>query len=292
VSERLLEVTELRKVYQGRRGDPDRVAVDQVSFVLNAGESIAIVGNSGSGKTTTLRMIAGLERPSAGELTVCGRPRSQGRASTRERRRRARETQLVFQDPYASLDPRRPVAEDVGAVLDLHFRPDRASRSQQVARLLDQVGLSERHAPLLPGALSGGERQRVAIARALAAQPRVLLLDEPVASLDVSIQAQILNLLTEIRRATGIACLFVSHDLGVVRQVCDQIMVMRDGRIVERGATATIFEEPHEPYTKLLLDSIPRPGWKPTSSRANSREPRHQSDGTAPQGPEAARTTS
>ena len=272
MSERVLEVTGLRRVYPGGRRDPDRVAVDDVSFVLHAGESIAIVGNSGSGKTTTLRMIAGLERPTAGEVTVCGRPRSPRGISASERRRRARETQLVFQDPYSSLDPRRSVADDLGAVLDLHFAPARSDRAQRIAHVMAQVGLSGRHAPLLPGALSGGERQRVAIARALAAQPRVLLLDEPVASLDVSIQAQILNLLTEIRTGTGIACLFVSHDLGVVRQVCDEILVMRDGRVIERGPAATIFDQPHEPYTKRLLESIPRPGWNPTSSKQNGNQ--------------------
>jgi ABC-type glutathione transport system ATPase component len=251
-------------VYPGRRGEPDRVAVDEISFAVDAGESIAIVGNSGSGKTTTVRMIAGLERPTAGEITVCGRRRSSRRLGANSRRRRARESQLVFQDPYASLDPGRSVRQDLAAVLDLHFSPSGPEKERRITQLLEQVGLSKRHAPLLPRSLSGGERQRVAIARALAAEPRLLLLDEPVASLDVSIQAQILNLLMEVRDATGIASVFVSHDLGVVRQVCDYILVMRDGSVIERGPTPEIFEHPHESYTRLLLRSVPRPGWKPS----------------------------
>jgi oligopeptide transport system ATP-binding protein len=267
VTEPVLQVSELRRVFPGRRGEPERVAVDGLSFSLEAGGGLAIVGDSGSGKTTTLRMIAGLDRPTAGEIVVCGRPRA-GRAGTRERRRRARETQLVFQDPYSSLDPRRSVAEELAAVLALHFALAGREREARVAELLELVGLSARHAPQRPRALSGGERQRVAIARALAAQPRVLLLDEPVSALDVSIQAQILNLLLDVRRETGIAYLFVAHDLGVVRQVCDEVLVMRDGAVLERGALRDVFAAPGDPYTALLLASMPRPGWKPVRSSA------------------------
>lgn len=266
-------MNELRRVFPGRRGEGERVAVDGLSFSLEAGGGLAIVGDSGSGKTTTLRMIAGLDRPTAGEIVVCGRPRA-GRAGTRERRSRARETQLVFQDPYSSLDPRRSVAEELAAVLALHFGLAGRDRETRVVELLELVGLSGRHAPLRPRALSGGERQRVAIARALAAQPRVLLLDEPVSALDVSIQAQILNLLLDVRRETGIAYLFVAHDLGVVRQVCDEVLVMRNGAVVERGSLREVFASPRDPYTALLLASMPRPGWKPVrSSGARERVP-------------------
>ncbi|MFZ0386333.1 MAG: ATP-binding cassette domain-containing protein [Solirubrobacteraceae bacterium] len=265
MAETVLEVTDLRRVFAGRRGDPDRVAVDGLSLSLEAGGSLAIVGDSGSGKTTTLRMIAGLDRPTAGEIVVCGRTRER-RAGTRERRRRARETQLVFQDPYSSLDPRRSVAEELAAVLELHFGPAGRERDTKVTALLELVGMSARHAPLRPRALSGGERQRVAIARALAAQPRVLLLDEPVSALDVSIQAQILNLLLDVRQQTGIAYVFVAHDLGVVRQVCDEVLVMRDGDVVERGPLRDVFASPRDPYTALLLASMPRPGWRPIRS--------------------------
>jgi ABC-type glutathione transport system ATPase component len=273
MAETVLEVTDLRRVFAGRGGEPDRVAVDGLSFSLQAGGGLAIVGDSGSGKTTTLRMIAGLDQPTAGAIVVCGRSRA-GRANTAERRRRARDTQLVFQDPYSSLDPRRSVADELAAVLKLHFGLAGSEREARIAELLELVGMSMRHAPLLPRALSGGERQRVAIARALAAQPRVLLLDEPVSALDVSIQAQILNLLLDIRQQTGVAYVFVAHDLGVVRQVCDEVLVMRDGGVVERGGLQEVFASPRDPYTSLLLASMPRPGWKPVRSNgAGGRVP-------------------
>jgi peptide/nickel transport system ATP-binding protein len=263
VPERVLEVSGLRYVYPGRRSHPDRVAVDDVSFSLEAGGSLAIVGGSGAGKTTVVRIVAGLQRASAGRVVVLGRERAAGRVGFSERRRRARELQLVFQDPYTSLDPLRTVRDEVGAVLDLHAHPSRRDRERLVAGLLDQVGLTDRHLDLRPGVLSGGERQRVALARALAAQPRVLLLDEPVASLDVSIQAQILNLLLDLRQTTGVGYVLVSHDLGVVRQVCDHAIVMHAGRVVERGPCAQLLDRPQHPYTRLLLRSVPRPGWTP-----------------------------
>jgi peptide/nickel transport system ATP-binding protein len=266
MAEQVLQVVGLRRVYPGRGRDTDRIAVDDVSFSLDAGGALALVGNSGSGKTTTLHIIAGLDRPTSGKVVVCGHERGARRVSASTRRRRAREAQLVFQDPYTYLDPRRSVLDELRAVLDLHFDLTRTQRDIRTAELLEQVGLTPRHAPLLPRALSGGERQRVTIARALAAQPRLLLLDEPVASLDVSIQAQILNLLTEVRTLTGIAVLLVTHDLSVARYVCDQTLVMRDGRIVERGLTETIFQNPTDPYTRQLLNSVPRPGWKPRRS--------------------------
>jgi ABC-type glutathione transport system ATPase component len=264
--EPVLAVEGLRRVFGGRGGAPDRIAVAAMSFSLTDGGSLAIVGESGSGKTTTLRMIAGLEVPTEGTVTLRGRTRRSGRPKASERRAWAKDVQLVFQDPYSSLDPRRTVREELAGVLDLHFSLAAAERDRRIAELLDRVGLSDRPAPLLPRALAGGERQRVVIARALAAEPRVLLLDEPVASLDVSIQAQILNLLLDVRASSGVAYVFVSHDLGVVRQVCDEILVMREGEVVERGAARQIFEAPGDPYTRLLLDCMPRPGWKPVSA--------------------------
>jgi oligopeptide transport system ATP-binding protein len=269
--EPVLDVVGLRRVYRGHGREPEHIAVDEVSFSLDAGAATAIVGNSGSGKTTTLHVIAGLDHQTAGEVIVCGNPRPPHRVSAKARRQRARETQLVFQDPYTYLDPRRRVVDELGAVLDLHFGLRRTERTARIAELLDRVGLSERHAAVFPRALSGGERQRVAIARALAAEPRILLLDEPVASLDVSIQAQILNLLSAVRAATGIAVLLVTHDLAVARYVCDEVLVMSDGRIIERGATETIFAHPSDPYTKLLLRSIPGPGWRPERTRQSVR---------------------
>ncbi|MGW7126512.1 ABC transporter ATP-binding protein, partial [Streptomyces sp. NPDC054901] len=183
---------------------------------------------------------------------------------------RAREVQMVFQDPYLSLDPRTSVEAALRETLRLHF-PGR-DHTARVRELLDQVGLGTRAADALPRLLSGGQRQRVAIARALAVEPAVLVLDEAVAALDVSVQAQILNLLADIREETGIAYLFITHDLGVVRCVTDEIVVMRHGRIVEAGATAGVLAAPQHAYTRLLLESVPRPGWDPEAISAARRE--------------------
>ncbi|MGW5421678.1 ABC transporter ATP-binding protein [Streptomyces sp. NPDC003943] len=252
-----LVVRGLRKTYG------DHAAVDDVSFSLAPGSSLGIVGESGSGKTTTVRMLVGLERADAGTVTLDGRDRSARPRGRAERLARAREIQMVFQDPYLSLDPRITVGECVDEVLRLHFRLDPAARRARVAELLDQVGLGPREAAALPRRLSGGQRQRVAIARALAAQPRVLVLDEAVAALDVSIQAQILELLARIRREAGVGFLFVTHDLGVVRHITEEIVVLRHGRIVESGPTAQVLSAPEHAYTRLLLDSVPRRGWDP-----------------------------
>jgi len=242
----------------------DHRAVDGVSFTLPPGGSLGIVGESGCGKTTTARMLVGLERPDGGSVRLDGRERSARARGRAERLARAREIQLVFQDPYLSLDPRIPVAGCIEEVLRLHHPQDAAARRRRVAELLDQVGLGEREATALPRRLSGGQRQRVAIARALAAEPRVLILDEAVAALDVSIQAQILDLLGAIRRESGIGYLFVSHDLAVVRHVTDQVVVLRDGKVVESGSTTQVLTNPQNSYTRLLLDSVPRRGWDPT----------------------------
>ncbi|MFD3945359.1 ABC transporter ATP-binding protein [Streptomyces sp. NPDC058579] len=260
-----LVVEGLRKRYG------NHLAVDDVSFTLAPGASLGIVGESGSGKTTTVRMLVGLERPDGGTVRVGGRDRSTPARGRAERLARAREIQMVFQDPYLSLDPRVPVARCVEEVLRLHHPMDARAREARVAELLDQVGLGEREASALPGRLSGGQRQRVAIARALAAEPRVLVLDEAVAALDVSIQAQVLELLTRIRRETGIAFLFVTHDLAVVRHITDEVMVLKAGRIVEHGPTPRLLDTPADPYTRLLLDSVPHRGWNPSRASAGRR---------------------
>jgi len=266
-----IEVDGLRKVYHvskaGGRGRVDVVAVDDVTFSVAPGRSLAIVGESGSGKTTTARMIMGLEQPTAGRIVFGGVERAHGRLGSRERRRYGREIQIVFQDPFSSLDPRQRVGDAIDEVIKLHFNQSSAERTARVAGLLDQVGLDERHGRALPRALSGGQQQRVAIARALASMPKVLILDEAVASLDVSIQAQVLNLLADIREETGVTYLFISHDLAVVRQVSDDVIVMRRGQIVERGPTATVLDQPKDSYTKTLLSAVPRRGWKPQRHR-------------------------
>ena len=253
----VLEAAGLRKEFG------DLVAVDDVSFRLPPGRSLAIVGESGSGKTTIARMIVGLERPTSGTITACGHDRSRPPRSTRDRRRRGREVQIVFQDPYTSLDPRQTAEATVDEVLKLHhgWRTDR--RRARIAELTDLVGLDARQSRALPRSLSGGQRQRVAIARALAAEPTILILDESVAALDVSIQAQVLNLLADIRDETHVSYILISHDLAVVRQLTDEALVLHRGKVVERGPTAHVLDDPQDPYTQRLRASVPRPGWKP-----------------------------
>ncbi|MFD0340110.1 ABC transporter ATP-binding protein [Streptomyces sp. NPDC127117] len=235
-------------------------AVDGVSFTLPPGGSLAIVGESGSGKTTTVRMLVGLERPDGGTVRLDGRDRSAHARGRAERLARARSIQMVFQDPYLSLDPRVTVSGCLDEVLRLHTDLDGAARRARVAELLDQVGLGARESAALPRGLSGGQRQRVAIARALAVEPQVLILDEAVAALDVSIQAQILELLREIRGEAGIGYLFVTHDLAVVRHIADEVLVLRSGAVMESGPVSKVLDTPEHPYTRLLLSSVPRRG--------------------------------
>ncbi len=256
-AEPILEISQLRKVFG------ELVAVDNVDLSIPAGGSLAIVGESGSGKTTIAKMIVGLERPTAGTIRACGRDRSQPTRSKRERLRRGGDVQIVFQDPYSSLDPRQTVQATIDEVLKMHHGWDQERRRARVLELATMVGLDERQTRALPRSLSGGQRQRVAIARALAAEPRILILDESVAALDVSIQAQVLNLLADIRDETSISYVLISHDLAVVRQLTEQAIVMWRGRVVERGETARILDDPQDDYTKRLRASVPRPGWRP-----------------------------
>lgn len=237
----LLEVRDLRKVFKG-----GFVAVDGVSFEIPYGGSLAVVGESGSGKTTCARIVTGLEKATSGSVLV-------DRGAV----------QMVFQDPYQSLDRRQTVASCLDEVLRFSGDLSREKRNVRINELLSLVGLDERHGTALPRALSGGQRQRVAIARALAANPRLLVLDEAVAALDVSIQAQILNLLVDARAATGIAYLFITHDLSVVRHVCEDVVVMSRGQVVESGKVDRVLSEPAHPYTRKLISSVPRPGWVP-----------------------------
>ena len=257
----LLQVNDLRKSYLSHGTVVQ--AVDGVSFRLGPGESLGIVGESGSGKSTTARMLVGLEAPDSGEILVQGRALDLDRSHREARLHQARALQIVFQDPYLSLDPRVTVGGAIDAVLKLHGTGDKSARRARTLELLGQVGLGEREAGVLPRRLSGGQRQRVAIARALAVEPRVLVLDEAVSALDVSVQAQVLNLLTDIRRSTSIGLVFVSHDLAVVRYVCDEALVMRQGEVVEHRPTADLLDSPEHPYTRLLLSAVPRPGWDP-----------------------------
>lgn len=263
----IVSVEALRKVFRVRRsesrGHEDFVAVEDVSFEVPSGGSLAIVGESGSGKTTVARMVAGLERPTDGTITVDGEVRPGGRISTGKRRSWARQIQMVFQDPYGSLDRRQSARDSLEEILRLHGRHTGQAVTARVDELLDQVGLDYRQSKASPRALSGGQRQRVAIARALAADPELVILDEAVAALDVSIQAQILNLLARIRAESGTAFLFITHDLAVARHVTDEVLVMRHGSVVERGQLDAVLRKPADPYTERLIASVPRAGWTP-----------------------------
>jgi ABC-type glutathione transport system ATPase component len=272
----VLEVTSLRKEFG------DLVAVDDVSFRVPEAGSLAIVGESGSGKTTIARMIVGLERPSGGSISACGQDRSRPARSLADRRRRGREVQIVFQDPYTSLDPRQTAEGAIDEVLRLHHGWPADRRRERAAELTGLVGLDERQSRALPRALSGGQRQRVAIARALAAEPRILILDESVAALDVSIQAQVLNLLADIRDETGVSFILISHDLAVVRQLTDTTIVLRRGQVVEHGPTGDVLDNPQHAYTRLLRDCVPRPGWKPTRQLAQASAEQSTADKEAP----------
>jgi oligopeptide transport system ATP-binding protein len=267
----LLRVAHLRKEYPGR-GTAPLVAVNDVSFTVGAGDSLAIVGESGSGKTTCARIITGLETATSGSVEIDRGTADAGRPGRRSgRTARPGLVQMVFQDPYSSLDPRQTVRSAISEVLALHGLRDRRARAARTDELLDKVGLDARTGASLPRRLSGGQRQRAAIARALAAAPRLLILDEAVAALDVSVQAQVLNLLADLRGDQGVTSVFISHDLGVVRQVSSQCIVMHRGVIVERGSTEQILDSPDHPYTKRLLAAVPRPGWKPRVHSATGR---------------------
>jgi oligopeptide transport system ATP-binding protein len=269
VADPVLQAIGLRKEYG------EAVAVDRVDLSISAGGSLAIVGESGSGKTTVARMLVGLTPPTAGTIVACGHDRSTPAHGAGERRRRGGEVQIVFQNPYGSLDPRQSGADALDEVLRLHGDASRELRRERVAELGELVGLDERMLRAQPSSLSGGQRQRLAIARALAAEPRVLILDEAVAALDVSIQSQILNLLGDVRERTGVSYLFISHDLAVVRQISEETIVMHAGRVVEAGPTESVLDRPSADYTRLLLDSVPRPGWRPArrAARRNGGTP-------------------
>jgi peptide/nickel transport system ATP-binding protein len=267
----IVRLDELGKTYRvrgARGGWESLVAVDGVSMELAPGGSLGIVGESGSGKSTTARMLLGLERADTGTITVDGEDWTAPARSGAERRRRAKTAQMVFQDPYQSLDRRQTVGRCLIEAIRVH-RPGAtgAELEAAVARLMAQVRLDPALLGARPRALSGGQRQRVAIARALAAEPALLVLDEAVSALDVTTRVEILTLLDGIRRETGVALLMITHDLTVIRRLCDQVVVMRQGRIEERGTAADILDRPRAEYTRLLLDSIPREGWTPRRRR-------------------------
>ena len=259
----IVEVRNLVKHFPaggGLLGRPRRVvrAVDGVSFALRRGETLGLVGESGCGKTTVTRCILQLDRPTSGEVLFEGRDLT--KLSESELRPVRRRLQVCFQDPYGSLNPRMRAGQIVGEPLAVHgLAPDRARRQERVGELLTAVGLAPEHADRYPHELSGGQRQRVGIARALALEPAVIICDEPVSALDVSIQAQIVNLLADLQAKLGLAYLFVAHDLSVVRHISDRIAVMYLGRIVELADRDALAGSPRHPYTRALLSAVPIP---------------------------------
>ena len=258
----LLEVRNLKTYFPIRKGVFRRQigavrAVDDVSFEVYPGETLGLVGESGCGKTTLGRTIVRLLEPTEGEIVFDGKPI--GNLGKRALRPFRREFQMVFQDPYSSLNPRKRVRKIVGAPLKIHGVGDRRERRRQVRELLEAVGLSPEHANRFPHQFSGGQRQRIGIARALALRPKLVIADEPVSALDVSIQAQIVNLLEELQDEFSLTYIVIAHDLGLVRHVSDRIAVMYLGRIVELSPAEELYTRPIMPYTEALLSAVPIP---------------------------------
>lgn len=256
----VLQATNLSKTFLAGRAGLSRVrvsAVDDVSLTVHRGESLGIVGESGCGKTTLARMLVGLEKPDAGRIEVGGKDVGSLRAAGR--RALSRDIQMVFQDPYTSLNPRLTVFDLIAEPLTVHrIQAKKSARRERVAELLEMVNLSPDMMSRFPHQFSGGQRQRIGIARAIALEPRVLVCDEPVSALDVSVQAQVVNLLRSLQSRLGIALVFIAHDLAVVRHVSDRTAVMYLGKMVETAATADLFTQPSHPYTQALLSASPQ----------------------------------
>lgn len=268
MDEPILAVSKLKKYFAVKRdffGRPAAwvKAVDGVSFHINRGETLGLVGESGCGKSTVGRAILHLHPPTAGEIRFDGQVIATA-ASVRQMRRRV---QMVFQDPYASLNPRMTVGDLIGEPLDIHRLAAGVERQRRISSLLELVGLSAGHAARLPHEFSGGQRQRIGIARALAVEPALLICDEPVSSLDVSIQAQVINLLEDLREELNLAYLFIAHDLAVVKHISQRVAVMYMGKIMELAGSEELYARPRHPYTRELLAAIPLPDPELESTR-------------------------
>ncbi|MGP3535376.1 ATP-binding cassette domain-containing protein [Microbacterium sp. RD1] len=259
MTEILLRARGLTRRYRGRRTSlfgtaSETVALSDADVDVSAGAAVGVIGESGSGKSTLMRLLLALDAPTAGTVEFDGRP-VDARAGARALHWLRRETGIVFQDPYGSLDPRMSVGRIVGEPLwALDIRGDRRARVREV---LAEVGLEADMAQRYPHEFSGGQRQRIAIARAIVHRPRLLVGDEPLSALDVTVRAQILRLLAELRERTGLTLLLVSHDIGVVQNLCDEVLVLKDGRVVEEGPTEKVLLQPQAAYTRSLLASIP-----------------------------------
>ncbi|QNP48027.1 ATP-binding cassette domain-containing protein [Diaphorobacter aerolatus] len=257
----LLQVDELTRSYDLPRaklfGPRDQVhALRGVSFALQAGKSLGVVGESGSGKSTLARLVMALDTPTSGSVRLQGRDLH--RLAPAELRAARRDFQMVFQDPYGSLDPRQSVERIITEPLAALERSSRSEMKARAADVLAQVGLRGTDAEKFPHEFSGGQRQRIAIARALITRPRLIVADEPVSALDVSVQAQVLNLMQDLQQQSGLSYLLISHDLAVVSHLCDEVVVMHQGRIVERGTPSELFTNAQHPYTQSLIAAVPR----------------------------------
>jgi ABC-type oligopeptide transport system ATPase subunit len=259
----LIEACDVSRVFAGRGGGffraaPTLRAVDRVSLTIHPGETVAVVGESGSGKSTLGRMLLGLTEPSEGSVLYCGTNIATLRGTARKEYRR--EVQVVFQDSGASLNPRRSAVESVALPLRHGLGLDPRAARERAEALLDRVGLpAVRFRDRMPHELSGGQRQRIGIARAIASEPRLIVADEPVSALDVSVRAQVLRLMLDLQRASGLAYLFITHDLGVVRAIADRVVVMYRGAVLESGDAGAVLERPQHDYTKRLLAAVPVP---------------------------------
>lgn len=251
----ILEVGDLEVEY--RNGRRRNRAVDRVSLHIGAGETLGLVGESGSGKTTIGMTILGLVQPTGGNIRFDGREIAG--VSRADRRALTADLQVVFQDPYSSLDPTKTIGYTLTEPLRVHRRADKASHQETVKAMLTRVGLTPDAAQRYPAHFSGGQRQRIAIARALIVSPRLVICDEPVSALDLSIQAEVMNLLAGLQRDLGLSLLFISHDLTVVRHISDRVVVLKGGQVVEQGDAETIYDCPQHPYTKTLLAAAPVP---------------------------------
>ncbi|MEN8112748.1 MAG: dipeptide ABC transporter ATP-binding protein [Actinomycetota bacterium] len=272
-SDPILQVTDLKKHFPITRGIVFKrrigtvKAVDGVSFDLHPGETLALVGESGCGKTTTARTILRLEEPTSGEALFQGQDIF--KMSKSELRDLRSEITVIFQDPYASLNPRMTVGDIIGEPWSIHGGVGRKDRKKRTEELLEVVGLNPNHINRYPHQFSGGQRQRIGIARALAVEPKIIICDEPVSALDVSVQAQVINLLEDIQDEFGVAYLFIAHDLAVVRHIADRVAVMYLGRIAEEGDEYQVYDDTAHPYSQALLSAVPVPD--PTGRAARSR---------------------